>query len=169
VPTAYKTAGLAVFGGASLVNPDYGPPAWNKDYGYVIGGDYTRIFKPITVSLEPRFGWSSGILATESFFMINLKLERPYGRRQQFHPFVEAGVGRGSLHLGHPFETTQTSSPAEVIDGGLDYDLTSALGIKAEYQYHFWDFGYYSNGLNPAGPTIGIYYRLDNVSFHRKH
>jgi hypothetical protein len=165
-PGWQRTAGLSVFGGASLVQPDYGT---KNDFGFVIGGDYSRIFKPITISLEPRYSWSSGDLVTQTFFMINLKLERPFGRKHDFHPYAEAGVGRGTMHLGHPILTSQVSSPSEVIDGGLDYDITSVLGVKAEYQYHFWDFGYYSNGLNPHGPTVGLYYRLDNLSFHRRH
>jgi hypothetical protein len=161
----YRTAGIAVFGGASLVKPDYGT---KNDLGFVIGGDYSRIFRPITISLEPRYSWTSGDLVTQTFFMFDLKLERPFGRSQKFHPYAEAGVGRGSMHLGAPYETTQVSSPSEMIAGGLDYDLPLDLGIKAEYQYHFWDFGYHSNGLNPSGPTLGLYYRVRELPFHHR-
>jgi opacity protein-like surface antigen len=164
LPTATKSIGLAVFGGGSYVKPDYGT---TNDLGFILGGDISRSFRIVTVSIEPRFGMTSGDLVTQTYFFANLKLEHPFGRRDQFHPFLGGGAGTGKMHLGHPFPSDQTSTPSYDMVGGLDFDIKSNFGVKVEYQYQFWDFGYYSNGLSPNGADVAIYYRPSGFSFHR--
>ena len=163
MPTAIRTLQISVYGEASRINNDY-TPDWS--YGYIVGGDLTRRFHRLEVSLDPSFGRTTDYLITQTYFLGNLKLSKPIGPGERFHPFFMGGIGHGSMHFGHPLLTTETSTIYD-ITGGLDYNVTPVFGLKAQYQYQFWDFGYYSNGLNPRGISAGFLYHINSLPFAR--
>ena len=162
-PTAIRTAHISVYGEASRINNDYTP---DQSYGYIIGGDFTRSFHRIEVSLDPSYGWHSDYLITQKYFLANLKLGKAFGPGERFHPYAMGGIGRGSMHFGHPLLTSESSTVYDLA-GGLDYDVSYLFGVKAQYSYQFWDFGYYSDGLNPRGFSAGLVYHINSLPFHR--
>ncbi len=164
LPTATQAVGFSVFGAASEIEPDYGP---QRNYGFVFGGDVTRHTRLIDVTIEPRFGSTSGPTVAQKYFLGMLKFERALGPGARIHPYGGAGIGYGDWT--YEVGGFKDNSTVYAIDAGADVDVVGNLGAKIDWQYQFWDLGVETNGFNPTGFSAGLYYRIRSLPFvHRR-
>jgi len=143
------------------VLPDYTP---QKATGY---GAYADFF------VTPHFGAeldyhhaaiSQHAPATEVSFDYGIIYRRIYGKSR---PFLRASAGRGSLNF--PTGTTGPSASAAylsynqfTIAGGLDFEATRFINIRAELEYQTWLAAPgLINGLTPTLFTVGAAYHFN--------
>lgn len=163
-PTAIRTIGFSVFGAASEIDPDYAP---HKNYGFIFGANATRHTRLIDVTIEPRFGDTTGPAVGQKYFMGLLKFGRTLGPGGRIHPYAGAGIGYGTF----TFEASgfQDTSTVYAVNGGADVDVIGNLGVKVDWQYQFWDLGVETNGFTPNGFAGGLVYRFYALPFRRRH
>ena len=95
-----------------------------------------------------------------------LKVERLY---RGFHPYIDVLFGRGAIdYQGAGYANPQQTKLYQVTNsniydfgGGIDYDLTSTIAIKADIQLQHWNVPVTTSGSIYSKPiTIGVLYRF---------
>ncbi len=161
-PTATRAFGFAAFGAASEMDPDYGQP---RDYGFVLGGDITRHTRWVDLTIEPRFGSTSGPQVGQRYFVGMIEAGRAFGPDRRIHPYGGIGIGYGTFDFKQNGYTD--NSTVYVLNGGLNLDLVGNLGVKLDYQYQFWNLGG-NDTFTPNGLSAGVFYRINSLPFLRR-
>lgn len=77
---------------------------------------------------------------------------------RNFHPYAKFLLGIGSIDFP-PIGTYNHDTRAVFAPGmGVDYDITSCLSARVDYEYQFWHAIFGPNDLNPQGVTFGVLY-----------
>lgn len=77
------------------------------------------------------------------------------------HPFVRMGGGIGLIEFpSHDPKYTRDKYSVFAPSGGIEYQLTRKVAIRAEYEYQFWKEFQSPNYLTPNGATLGVNYYL---------
>lgn len=81
---------------------------------------------------------------------------------RRYHPYAKyvMGVGRVASVPGlHPYMAEHKTVTA--FGGGLDYDLSQHVGLRADYQNQVWsNFSPDGHALSPGGVSVGLVYRF---------
>jgi hypothetical protein len=157
-PTASRTSGLSVFGGAVWVTPDFGP---QTNYGGVFGVDYSRYlgwhFIP---ALEFRGKVTNMPTVSEKTFGGGLRVEYPIKR---LHPYATFLISYGSINYIPVFAPggPQHSSDSTTVlsyGAGADFDLTRHWAAKFDFQSEYWSLSTIT--LTPTAITLGAAFRF---------
>jgi hypothetical protein len=146
-----------------------------KNLDITAGADLTyfglRFVRP---SLEVRGSYpvDKGTISSQKSFLAGLKVEHAFGR---YHPYVDFLLGRGEIDYGqggYPVgDILYISSTSTIYSpgGGLDYNFTRQIDLKADLQYQHWDAPVVPSGvIHPVAVTLGAVYRFDfNPRHHR--
>jgi opacity protein-like surface antigen len=166
-PTADRSVQLYAFGG---MTENYTGLEGGKNIGVTAGidlgfGSY-RGFLP-TLEARGVYPFDSGTIVGEKSGLGGLKAERRYGN---FHPYGDFLFGRGQMAYAgagflNPSQTIiyqRTNSNILSFGGGVDFDVTPSLAIKADVQYQHWDnTPVTASGSLYAKPiTVGVLYRF---------
>jgi opacity protein-like surface antigen len=110
--------------------------------------------------------FDDGGVDAQKNFLGGLKVERRYGG---FHPYVDFLYGRGQIdYQGAGYINPagdilyqQTNSNIYAFGGGVDYDISSTLAIKADIQIQHWVVPVTTSGDLYSKPiTLGVLYRF---------
>jgi opacity protein-like surface antigen len=170
--TASQQLQLSAFAGGTgtFTNLDGG-----KNVDITAGADLTYLgLRFVRPSLEVRGSYpvDKGTISSQKSFLGGLKVEHAFGR---LHPYVDFLIGRGEIDYGqggYPVgDILYISSTSTVYSpgGGLDYNFTRQIDLKADLQYQHWDAPVVSSGvIHPVAVTLGAVYRFDfNPRHHR--
>jgi hypothetical protein len=176
IPGASRTADVAVFGGFTNSNPDFGP---HNNNGFTIGADYTRFFGwRIAPTFEIRAGYNSGDVVSQKTILGGLRLGADLHR---FHPYANALFGGNKIDFkvlpdpglpSYNYDESFTTS----YGGGIDVDAYRNFQVKVDYQFQSSNYG--GNGLQPHNAdftlaptflTIGVVYHLPFGGGLRRH
>ena len=166
LPTASKNTDISIFGGYTVVAPDYEPA---HDKGVTMGVDYTRYIHrlPFVPSLEFRFGDTTGPAVNEHFYLVGFKAQRDY---RIFHPYLDFMGGIGAITYaaqGRPGYGPDHGRDL-AMGAGVDIDLTRRFQAKIDLQYQSWNLGANLTQkpqggdytLSPVTVTVGVTYRI---------
>jgi hypothetical protein len=145
-----------------------------RNLGITAGADLTfRSFRRFRPSFEARGTYPiyKGKLSSQKDFLVGPKVEFPLGK---FHPYADFLIGRGEIDYHSPgliygnslyiSSNTVVYSPG----GGVDYNLTHNLAIKADAQFQRWNTPVTTSGvIHPTALTLGAVYNFDFNSHHR--
>ena len=152
--TADRTTGISAFASASRIYTDY----CHDDFGYTLGGDYTRFYRLVAPSFELRYIHSNGNEVTENSFLGGFKVEKGFAR---FRPYVNILFGYGSINNLHAIPNYTHDNSAVIDPGiGLEYRISPHFAIKADIQQQFWRVGTESHEMEPRIFSIGVTYRI---------
>jgi hypothetical protein len=174
VPTATQQLQLSAFaaGSGTFTNVEGG-----KNLDVTAGVDLTYLgLRLVRPSLEVRGSYpiDKGTISSQKSFLAGPKVEHAFGR---LHPYVDFLIGRGEIDYGlggfpvgdilYLSSTSTIYSPG----GGLDYNFTRRIDLKADVQYQHWDAPVVPSGvIHPVVITLGAVYRFDfNPRHHRSH
>jgi opacity protein-like surface antigen len=166
-PTATQPLQISAFG---ALTGTYTGLSGGRNLGITAGLDVGwRSFYHLYPSLEVRgtYPIDGGHVDAQENVLFGLKLAKVYGR---FHPYGDFLIGRDKITYqngGYPDPTgtllyIDTVSNVFSYGGGLDYDLTDQLALKADAQ-----FQQYGTPVSPTGHifskplSLGIVYRFD--------
>jgi hypothetical protein len=171
IPGAVRQLDIAAGATFTYAVPDYSP---QNAVGFGIFG---------TVDFTPHWGaeldyHSISILqhsgAKEWTFEYGARYHRTYGR---YSPFLKVAAGRGVFDSIVPFYQGAASPGYNLVSfgGGVDFELTSRINLRADGDYQDWFTGgvkgppnsggpgtdvYLPNGLTPALFEIGVSYHI---------
>jgi hypothetical protein len=171
-PTASQELQLSAFaaGTGTFTGLDGG-----KNFDITAGADLTyvglRLLRP-SIEIRGTYPIDKGTISSQKNFLGGAKVEHPFGR---FHPYADFLIGRGEIDYGMGgyqvgnLRYLSTTSTIYSPGGGLDYNLTSQVDVKADVQYQHWDAPVVASGvIHPVAVTLGIVYRFDfNPRHHR--
>jgi hypothetical protein len=177
-PTATQTLQLSAFAGITGTFIDI---EGGKNLGITAGADLTflnlsRHFKP-SIEIRGTYPIDDGHIASEKNFLGGVKVEYPVHR---FHPYGDFFVGRGEIDYNNggfivivsPTETLNYLSSNTTIyspGGGLDYDISHTIALKADVQVQHWDVPVLPSGSAWATSlTFGAVYNFD-FNPHRRY
>jgi opacity protein-like surface antigen len=76
-------------------------------------------------------------------------------------PFVRAAGGLGTIEFPSRNPAyTRDSYSVFAPSGGFEYQVSSKVGIRADYEYQFWKDFQGPRYLNPQGVTLGVNYYI---------
>jgi hypothetical protein len=159
--TRVREAGLSVFGGYSLLSPDYGP---TKNSGFFVGGDYTWFKRFLSPSLEVRVKVAPGDTVGERTYGGGLRVEHQFAR---FHPYADFLVSSGTITFANPRAIGSVgpagynNSVVYSYGGGVDYDFTNHWAARVDFQQESWDLEEIPDvTLAPRVLSLGVNYRF---------
>lgn len=158
VPSAEKgNSSLWVGEAFSRFQPDYGPSALTGVAAFL---DYNR--GRWGLELKARFLQFGSVQGeTQSDYLAGPRLL--VWRRRRFRPFAGLLLGTGTMQFPSPIGTGSYFIYAPL--GGAEYRVSGRVAVRGDYEYQFWPKapgipGEPSHGLNPAGVTAGVSFRL---------
>jgi opacity protein-like surface antigen len=170
VPTATQQLQLSAFGAATgiFTNLEGG-----KNLGITAGADLTflplRLVRP-SFEIRGTYPIDDGTISSQKSFLVGPKVEHPFGR---LHPYVDFLIGRGEIDYGQGGfvvgNILYISSNSTVYSpgGGVDYNFTRRIDLKADIQYQHWDTPVVTSGsIHPVALSLGAVYRFD---FNPRH
>ena len=174
-PTATQQLQLSAFGGLTGTYTNF---EGGKNGSITAGVDLTLLSTPyVQPALELRgtYPVKGGHVDSQFDFLIGPRVEHRVGR---FRPYADFLIGRGQInYLNGGYLNQQTyvlylSSSSTVYSPGLgvNLELTSRWGAKADFQYQSWSTPATAAGtLHPKVTTLGVIYNFDfNTHRHRK-
>jgi hypothetical protein len=171
-PTATQQLQLSAFAGGTGT---FTGLEGGKNLDITAGADLTFLrFRLVRPSIEVRgtYPIDKGTISSQKSILAGPKVEHPFG---PLHPYVDFLVGRGEIDYGmggfpvgdilYLSSTSTIYSPG----GGLDYNFTRRIDLKADLQYQHWDAPVVASGvIHPVAVTLGVVYRFDfNPRNHR--
>lgn len=162
MPTATGSgAYIAVGGEGSIFQADYG----QRDLaGFVAYADIHPVLR-YGIEAEARFlHYHTSEDVTEANYFIGPRVSFRPG--SNLRPYAKFLVGAGKIVL--PYHYAQGSFLAFAPGGGVDYQLTDRITLRAvDLEYQIWpDFTYGS--LRPYGISTGFSFRLNSVPQYPK-
>ena len=95
----------------------------------------------------------------QSTFLGGVYYERPH--IWIIRPFVRAAGGLGVIEFpSHNPAYTRDSYTVWAPSGGLDFQVSQHVAIRAQYEYQFWESFQGRHWLTPQGATLGVSYSL---------
>jgi hypothetical protein len=171
-PTATQQLELSAFAGGTGT---FTGLEGGKNLDITAGADLTfvglRLLRP-SIEVRGTYPIDKGTISSQKSFLLGPKVEHPFGR---LHPYVDFLIGRGEIDYGaggfavgdvlYISSTSTIYSPG----GGLDYNVSRQIGLKADVQYQHWDAPVVASGvIHPVAVTLGGVYRFDfNPRHHR--
>jgi hypothetical protein len=172
VPTATQQLQLSAFaGGTGTFTKIEG----GKNLDITAGVDLTylglRLARP-SIEVRGSYPIDKGTINSQKSVLAGPKVEHAFGR---VHPYVDFLIGRGEIDYGmggfpvgnilYISSTSTIYSPG----GGVDFNFTRRIDLKADVQYQHWDTPVVASGtVHPVAVTIGGVYRFDfNPRHHR--
>jgi len=153
VPTASRAGSIQVGVGGMLTDPDY---AQKYIKGLTFYGDFFFLHN-LGVEAEIHYSVITPTDLSENTYMAGPRYTL---RHKRFGAYGKAlfGVGRFGTQ-GGSFETTATSSYAAfAFGGGIEYQATRNINIRAfDIEGQKWP-SFAPNGLSPISYTIGVAY-----------
>ncbi len=152
--TASKSAGVLVFTGVEIVNPEYGP---QTNAGVTFGGDFTRYLArlPLSVSFEARANFNRGPYVHQDSGLFGLRALYQYRR---FGPYVDYLVGPGVVHYPLDAAYPRDNSVVYNYGGGLEVAFVRNVALKFDLQQQRWNTGTFR--FTPVVGTIGLTYQI---------
>jgi hypothetical protein len=152
-PTASRRAVMQIGGGWSVGKPDHGQKSVQ---GFSIYGDldFTRHW-----GIEGDIHRASLVTPTKigtDSYLLGARYRLQF---QKFRPYAKGllGLGRFKYQYDNATETAYTYKIFS-LGGGLDFNATRRINIRAiDYEYQFWP-GYPPSGLTPTLFTFGAAY-----------
>jgi hypothetical protein len=179
-PTAVQPLQLSVFGGLSGVYtglvPSGNPDApQGKNLSITAGVDLGLLshhgIRP-TIEVRGTLPMDKGAVDAEKSVLFGGRFDFWMGHR--LHPYADFLFGRGQTEYpgGYIFgnyqynlTTTNVISPG----GGVDFDLTPQLAIKADLQYQHWGSMPTASGSVWSKPiTVAVVYHFDFNKHHKR-
>lgn len=146
---------FSVFAEGTRLNPDYGS---HNNYGFTVGGDYTRHYHFLNPSLEGRISHAGGSDVGLTSYMGGLRGSRDYGR---LHPYGDILLGYGVITFTHPHgQYLRDNSTVYGAGGGVDYDVIGNFSVKGEFQFQSWKLGSANHRQTPTYISFGVVYHL---------
>jgi hypothetical protein len=164
-PTATRGLDLSAFGGVAGVDTGL---SGGRNLSFVVGADLGFVpIHGVRPKLEVRglYPMDGGNIASQRSVLFGPRFDFLLNRR--LHPYGDFVFGRGQVNYesgGYPFggsvyleTTTNVYSPG----GGVDYDLSPHLSIKADAQFQRWGYMPTPSGSvwSKVG-TIGVVYHF---------
>lgn len=170
--TATQQLQLSAFAGGTGTFTDL---EGGKNLDITAGADLTFLgLRFVRPSFEVRgtYPIDKGTISSQKNFLVGPKVEHAFGR---LHPYVDFLVGRGEIDYGlggFPVGNILYISSISTIysfGGGVDYNFTRHIDLKADLQYQHWDAPVVASGvIHPVAVTLGAVYRFDfNPRHHR--
>ncbi len=138
LPVRTRSAEFTTFGMYSSLTPNYGP---ELNYGFTAGGDFTKLYKFTSLSLELRAKDANGPTVGEKTLAVGPRFEYRWTR---VHAYMNLFVGAGKITFADKYArgsngTGQNGSVVYSYGGGMDYDITGQWATRIDYQGEHWD------------------------------
>ena len=160
LPARTRRAELSAFGMYSNVAPDYGI---EPNVGFTAGGDFTKLFKFTSLSLEVRYKNTVGVNVGEITAGGGPRLEYRWTRLHLYGDLLASG-GRITFANRYARGSNGTGANGSVVysyGAGADVDLTGQWAVRVDYQSEHWDLEEKPKILLfPNALSVGIVYRL---------
>ncbi len=169
-PTASATIGLSAFGGFSGVYTGI------SNFPGATSGRNLSLTAGVDLTLRPYFGLfptaeirgtypiNSGRIDGQKNFLVGPSISKHLGRLQ---PYGDVLFGRGEIDFNPPYPNpvgtilyAQTASGVLSPGGGVNYLLTSTLGVKGDFQ-----FEKYSSPVTTSGSVYAKVFTIA-VTYH---
>jgi hypothetical protein len=173
IPAASQALQLSVFAGGTGV---FTGLSGGKNLDITAGADLTflrfRHFLPVA-EIRGSYPIDGGHISSQKNFLVGPKVEYPMGR---LHPYADVLFGRGAInylsggYIVGNLEYLSSNSFVYSPGVGLDYNLTPALALKADFQYQHWNTPplIASGTIYPKVITLGAVYVFDFNSHHHR-
>lgn len=158
--TATRDADIQVGGGfvyalSADSGDSYGIQTGSADKhikGYKLYGTYDFMNH---FGIEANFNQVNGTNSVyERTYEIGPRYVLHYGR---FNPYARIMYGRGVFNF--PYNIANLAYNVGVAGGGVDYNFSQHINIRADYEYQKW-FGFPPHDLTPSLVTIGAAYHF---------
>lgn len=163
LPTATAPGGyVSVGGGGSIFQADYG----KRDIAGVTAYADLHPTWRFGIEMEARFlHFHTFEDVSEANYLIGPRISFRPGSRVR--PYAKFLVGDGKIVL--PFHYAEGNFFTYAPGGGVDYQLSDRIAIRAiDFEYQKWpDFPY--GELNPYGISMGVSVRLNSIPRYPKH
>ena len=170
-PAGTQQLQLSAFGGLTGAFTGF---EGGKNLGFTAGADLAflgfRRFQP-AFEIRGTYPIDEGHIIGQKNFLLGPKVEYPIGH---FHPYANFFVGRGTidyLNGGFVFGPTLYLSSNSTLyspGGGLDYNLTHNIAVKADVQFQHWNIPVTASGsIYAKALTLGFVYNFDFNPRHR--
>lgn len=160
LPARTRRAEFSAFGMYSSVTPDYGI---EPNVGFTAGGDFTKLFKFTSLSLEVRYKNAVGVNVGETTAGGGPRLEYRWTRLHLYGDLL-AGAGKITFANKYARGSNGTGSNGSVVysyGAGADLDLTGQWAVRFDYQGEHWDLEEKPKILLfPNALSVGIVCRL---------
>jgi hypothetical protein len=144
----------------SNVTPDYGI---EPNTGFTVGGDFTKLFKFTSLSLEGRYKNTVGPNVGERTVGGGPRFEYRW-TRLHFYVDLLASTGRITFADKYARGSNGTGANASVVysyGAGADLDLSGQWAVRFDYQGEHWDLEEKPKILLfPNVFSVGIVYRV---------
>jgi opacity protein-like surface antigen len=139
---------------------DYGPGRWMEGpviragvtlyHGIGIDGSARAIFMNTPAELTRM---------QQNTFLGGVYYEGPHIGR--LRPFARAAAGLGTIEFpSRNPKYTRDSYSVFAPSGGVEFQLSRKVALRADYEYQFWKDFHGIHYLNPQGVTLGVNYYL---------
>ena len=154
IDTAARPDEISAFAAGSRIYTDYGV----DDFGFTIGGDYTRHYRVLSPTIEGRFTHSNDDPTREDSFVGGGRVGKTI---RKFTPYADFLLGYGTIHFvtGIPGYTHDNSVIYDV-GAGLNYELSRQVDLKFDAQQQYWKLGHTSSELEPYNLSVGVTYHV---------
>ena len=172
VPTATQQLQLSAFAAGTGTFTDL---EGGKNLGITAGADLTflplRFVRP-SFEIRGTYPIDKGTISSQKNFLVGPNVEHAFGR---LHPYVDFLIGRGGINYGQGGFAVgnilfiSSNSTIYSPGGGVDYNFTRRIDLKADLQYQHWDSPVVPSGvIHPVALSFGAAYRFDfNPRHHR--
>jgi hypothetical protein len=137
-PARTRGAELTGFGMYTFLTPDYGGL---PDSGFTVGGDFTKLYKFTSLSLEFRYKNAVGPTVGENTLGGGPRFEYRWTR---VHVYADLLGSTGTITFSNKnargsYGKGFNGSVVYTYGGGVDYDLSGGLAVRFDYQSEHWD------------------------------
>ena len=160
LPARTRRAEITAFGMHSTANPDYGI---EPNVGFTAGGDFTRLFKFTSLSLEFRYKNTVGANVGERTIGGGPRFEYRWTRLHLYADLLGNGgkITFANKNARGSFGTGYNGSVVYSYGAGADLDLNGQWATRFDYQGEHWDLQEKPKILFfPNTFSVGIVYRL---------
>lgn len=156
--TASRAGDLQIGVGFSTAKPDYDPQSFQGFTAYV---DFTR---RSYLGLEAEFHQVSSTNSNQSFqrtYEVGGRYFRTYG---PLMPYLKVMIGRGDFN--YPFGQTDLSYNLYAGAIGLDYQLSTHLRLRADYELQSW-YNFPNEALTPQIVSLAVAYHFSGKNRYK--
>ena len=159
---------LHVFGVGSYDHPQYAGVQTGGGFAVGGGAGFTlHHVHRIEPSFDVRYTYGTNVNSTQTVFSGGLRVIYHVAR---FHPYGDILVGTGNLNfkvINPAFPNYKhDDSTVYTFGGGLDYDMTETIGLRADIQEQRWQLSTSGIPFYPTQASLGIRYQFH---FHNSH
>ncbi len=165
IPTASRGLDLSAFGAVAGVDTGL---SGGRNLSFVVGADLG--FVPVhgvrpTVEVRGLYPMDGGSIASQRSILFGPRADFLLNHR--LRPYGDFLLGRGQMdyqnggYLFGPNVYVETTTNVYSPGGGVDYDLSQNLSVKADVQFQHWGYSPTpSGGLWSKVGTVGVVYHF---------